>query len=247
MEVAIPAAGGDVPAYLALPPSGRPEPGVILVHDVFGVTQDLRNQADWLAAEGYLAVAPDLFHGRKKMAGVSGVRRDIARRQGRTFDDVEAVRSWVAGRDECTGTVGVIGFCMGGGLALMLAIGRGFSASSVNYGSAPKDAYDASFLAHACPIVASYGAKDRSLRGAASRLARALGVAGVVNDVKEYPDAGHGFLNDHEGAHDRVSAAFRLMSKFINYGYHGPSAADARRRILSFFDAHLRSGQAPAG
>jgi carboxymethylenebutenolidase len=246
MEVTIPAAGGEIPAYLALPPSGDPEPGVIVVHDMFGMTQDLRNQADWLASAGFLAVAPDLFHGRTKMACVRAVRRDVVARQGRTFDDVESVRSWLAGRRECTGTVGVIGFCMGGGLALVLAFGRGFAASSVNYGSAPKGACDEGLLVGGCPIVASYGAKDRSLRGAAHRLERLLAGAGVTHDVKEYPGAGHGFLNDHKGAHDPLPAVFTLMGTFMRYGYDERSAEDARRRIVSFFDAHMRPGRAQA-
>ena len=61
---------------------------------------------------------------------------------------------------------------MGGGFALLLAADRGFAVSSVNYGTAPKDAYTASFLVEACPIVGSYGGKDRALRGAADRLDR---------------------------------------------------------------------------
>ena len=81
-------------------------------------------------------------------------------------------------------------------VCLLLAPGRGFSASSVNYGTAPKYAYAQSFLTGACPIVASYGAKDRTLRGAADRLERALTAVGVDHDVKEYPEAGHAFLND---------------------------------------------------
>ena len=93
-------------------------------------------------------------------------------------------------------------------------------------------------MAGACPIVGSYGAKDRSLRGAAGRLEQALTAAGVAHDVKEYPEAGHGFLNDHDPAD--VPTLFVLMGKTINTRYHGPSGQDARRRIGAFFDRTSR-------
>ena len=82
--------------------------------------------------------------------------------------------------------------------------------------------------------MASYGRKDRTLRGTAATLDAALARAGVERDVHEYPDAGHSFLNRHDlgpgGALLRVGGI----------GYHGPSAEDAWRRILRFFEAHLR-------
>lgn len=129
---------------------------------------------------------------------------------------------------------------MGGGFALVLASGHGLSASSVNYGTAPKDAYAERFLAGACPVVASYGGRDRMLRGAADRLERALTAGGIAHDVKEYPDASHSFLNDHAGAGDDIPAVFAWMTKLARMGYHEPSARDAHRRIVEFFDVHLK-------
>ncbi len=147
----------------------------MVIHDAGGMSQDLRNQAGWLPSEGYLAVAPELLYWGRPMRCLLSIGRDLRARRGRA----------------------VLGFCIGGGFALLLALDHGFSAASVNYGvGVPKDAYTESVLAGACPVVGSYGARDRANRGTADRLDRALQALGVDHDVKEYPDAGHSFLND---------------------------------------------------
>jgi carboxymethylenebutenolidase len=174
-DLSYPAPGGTVPAYLALPDDGRgPWPGVVVVHEAFGLTDDIRGHADRLAAHGYLALAPDLFRGRPWLRCIRAAFSQLQSGSGPAFTALDGAREALAVRADCTGAVGMIGFCMGGGFALLCAPGHGFAAASANYGPVPRDAEQA--LAGACPIVGSYGGRDRMGTRHPERLQRALAV-----------------------------------------------------------------------
>lgn len=228
------ASSGELRAYLAVPRGAGPWPGVVVIQDAFGLTDDIREQADRLAAGGYLAFAPDLYSGRGPRCVIATLQASRSGR-GPAYEDIEAARRWLVERDDCTGRVGIIGFCMGGGFALLSAPQYEFAAASVNYGEVPEDAVER--LRGACPIVASYGRRDRTLRGRAERLDEALTELGVPHDVTEYPDAGHSFLN-----RINVGPLFSPLVHIAGFDYHHPSAEDAWRRILTFFDQYLADG-----
>jgi carboxymethylenebutenolidase len=220
---------GGIRAHLSVPPVGDgPWPGVVVLHELFGLNADIRQHADRFATAGYVALAPDLFGSWRCLLATF---RALNAGHGKAFDDIDAARAALAARDDCTGRVGVIGFCMGGGFALASA-GRGFDAAAPNYALVPKDV-DA-VLRGACPVVASYGAKDRLLPGdSAAKLESALERAGIEHDVREYEDAGHSFLNRHD-----LGAGGALL-RVAGVGYEGPAAEDAWGRILRFFSVHL--------
>src|SRR5215472_13709834 len=195
-DISYPADGGSGRGYLAVPSPASagpgPWPGVVVIHEAFGLNADIREKADQLAARGYLALAPDLYGGRYWLRCVRAAFRQLQARSGPAFAALEAARGMLAARDDCTGKTGVIGFCMGGAFALLCAPREGFAAASVNYGVVPRDAQNV--LQGACPIVASYGARDLMGSRPPQRLERALTTLQVPHDVKVYPGSGHRFL-----------------------------------------------------
>jgi carboxymethylenebutenolidase len=229
-EISISTPHHRLKGYVATPQGEGPWPGVIVLHDIFGLTDVTRGHADWLASEGYLAVAPDLFSWGGRLRCIRALMMDLAARKGPAFDDVDVVRQWLEGREDCTGKTGVIGFCVTGKFAILLAAGHGFSASGLNYGPLPND-IDA-IMGGACPVIASYGGRDRRLKGAAARLKGALERNRIEHDVKEYPDAGHSFLDDHKGL-------IGVLGAVIGATYKDEAAADARDRIRTFLARHL--------
>ena len=229
-EVSIPTPHHQLKSYVVTPNGEGPWPGVVVLHDIFGLTDATRKHADWLAEAGYLAVAPDLFSGGSRLRCIRALMMALSRRQGPAFEDVDAVRAWMTARPDCTGKTGVIGFCATGGFAILLAVGHGYSAASANYGPIPND-IDA-ILEGACPIVGSFGGRDATLKGAAARLESALERRNIDHDVKEYPNAGHAFLDEHKGLVGALGVVMRAT-------YKAQEAADARRRIQAFFARHL--------
>ena len=147
-------------AYLCPPPGVGPWPGVVVIHDALGVTHDLHRQADWLASEGFLALAPDLFYwgGRWSASSLLSVI-------GRNLSATWMRRAHMACRTKRLHRPdGVIGFCMGGGLALMLAADHAFSVASVNYGGLTSDSKRALPLAEPAEALVTLAMMSSRLR-----------------------------------------------------------------------------------
>jgi carboxymethylenebutenolidase len=221
----------EVEGHLATPPGDGPWPGLVVVHELFGLTDDVRAVTDRLAGHGYLSYAVDLYAaGNTVRCLVSAMREVISGQGGAILERVEAARQRLLDHPDCTGKVGVIGFCMGGGFAILAAGRYDFDVAAPAYGDVPDDVERA--LSAGCPIVASYGAKDRRLRGAAARLDDGLARLGIEHDVKEYPDAGHGFMGQYTGR-------WAWVERMPGMGGSPAARDDAWRRTLDFLDRHL--------
>lgn len=237
IDISLPAvAGGSegLTGVLAVPDGQGPWPGVVLVHEAFGITDVMRRQVVRMAQAGFVALMPDLFAMGGARKCLNATFKALRSGEGRAFVDIENARSVLAAWTDSTGAIGVLGFCMGGGFALAAATAHGFDAASANYGMLPK-AIDTAFE-NACPIIGSYGGKDASMRGAAAKLETALTAQGVIHDVKEYRTAGHSFLND---APTGPAPLRFIMGRFMGAGPDPVAAADAWARIETFFGEHL--------
>jgi carboxymethylenebutenolidase len=231
---------GSTSGYLAVPagPPPGPWPGVVVIHESWGLNGDIRAHADRLAAQGYLALAPDLYRGRSFARCLRSVFQQLRAGSGAAFDLINETRAALAARPDCTGEIGVLGFCMGGGFALLCAPRGEFSAASVNYGEVPDDA--ARVLAGACPIVASYGGRDPMGAKPPRRLEAALTTLDVPHDVKVYPGAGHSFMSTKP-------SWLTPLVRLVRLDYKPEAAEDSWRRILAFFGEHLRPDPAGPG
>jgi len=204
-----------------------------MVHEAFGLDEVMRRQAERIAAAGFLALAVDLYSAGGARKCLVTTLRAMMKGEGTAFADIEASRQWLSESPSCTGKIGIVGFCLGGGFAL-LTVGTGFDAAAANYGQLPK--HMDTVFANACPVVGSYGARDITLKNAAAKLENALTEAGVIHDVKEYPNAGHAFLND-------APTGPRFLRPLLRVAGMKPepeSAKDAWGRIDAFFNEHLR-------
>jgi carboxymethylenebutenolidase len=229
--------GASLDAELFTPAGDGPHPGVVVLHESFGLNDDIRRIAGRFAQAGYAALAPDLYSHGSRIVCLSRVMVDmLSGAAGREIADIHATREALASRPEVDPKrIAVAGFCQGGGFALVAGAQPGFAAAAVNYGVVPSRR---SRLDGVCPVVASYGGSDRVVGGSmARRLERHLGELGVPHDVKTYEHAGHSFFSQVDGWQGWLARVPTPMA----VGYDEEAAEDGWRRMLAFFDEHVRA------
>ncbi|MFL6230130.1 MAG: dienelactone hydrolase family protein [Pyrinomonadaceae bacterium] len=216
-----------IPAYLSRPPKKKTAPAVLVIHEVFGLNDHIKNVADRIAAEGYVALAPNFFARAaepppKDVSDMQAVRRAASSvKQEDANKDMQAALDFLKADKGVKKKFASIGFCMGGGYSYQLATHTTDLAGAVIfYGRTPVELVPQV----SCPILAHFGGKDTGLMQTEPAWEDAMRKAGKTLDVKVYPEAGHGFFND-----TRPTA------------YNAEAAADAWQRVIKFF--HERLGE----
>jgi carboxymethylenebutenolidase len=217
---------GEIDGHLATPTGTGPWPGVVVLHDLFGMAGDVRPYADRFAAEGYLTFAPRLY-GTWPMKPVCLIAVFGQARAGRGvgFERVMAARDVLLRQEQCTGKVGVAGFCLGGAYALVAS--PGFTASAPYYGQLPKDA---TTIERACPIVANYGDRDRLVKEPERKQLETALAKDAKHRFKLHEGVGHSFANQTPG---------QFVWKRAGFGYDREASEDAWSRVMAFFGEHL--------
>jgi len=212
---------GSMDAYLAKPEGAGPFPGMIVIHEVFGLNDNIRQITSEFAEQGYAALAVDLFSNRSRALCMMQIFYGIMFRPlnnstldelNSTFDFLKQTSSVDANR------IGVVGFCMGGAYALQMAVTtKGMKAASVFYGANPRP-LDA--VAQACPVMGSYPDKDFTTQ-AARELETKLENYGISHDIKIYENTQHSFYSQQRTP------------------FEVEASKDAWQRMLKFFGEHV--------
>ena len=209
-------------AYLARPVGDGPFPGLAVIHEAYGLTEHIRDMTRRLAAEGYVALAADLFYGRSRVICMARFMGSLIRGQIEHFGirDLKAALTTLAAEPGVDAErLGAIGFCMGGGFAIAWACtDPRLKVIAPFYGANPRP-LDA--VARSCPVVGSYPDPDFSTAHGRA-LDKALDGYEIEHDIKIYPGAKHSFMNSTNPAR-----------------YNAEASADAWTRVLAFFGQHL--------
>lgn len=219
-------------AALARPVSGAaPFPAVVVIHDIYGFSNDLKRHCQRFAEAGYVALGPDLYRGGRPGCVVKTLTSMLSN-EGFAYEVIDAARRSLAQREDVDADrIAVAGFCLGGGFALVAAADQAFAVAAPFYGAVPKHA---SRLKGLCPSIAQFGALDTVYLPHAKRLARHLEELGIEHEVHIHEDVGHSFMNQLEG---KLAPLGRHTP--IRAFYDAETEAIAWSRLLEFFERHM--------
>ncbi len=219
--VKFPSNGGTTDGYLATPASGK-GPGVLVIQEWWGLVGHIKDVADRFAAEGFTALAPDMYHGKTANEPDAAGKLFMALNIGQAEKDLKGAATYLA-QHSSTGKLGVVGFCMGGQLALFAAtLNPSIGATVDFYGVHPNVKPDYSKLSG--PVLGLFAEKDAFVTPETARQVDAeIKKAGRQSEIHVYPNVDHAFFNNDNAA-----------------AYNKQAADDAWRCTLAFFRSNLK-------
>jgi len=221
--ITFPSGSGTAQGILYLPSGPGPHPALVVIHEWWGLNDWIKQQAAGYAAKGYVALAVDLYRG--KVATDPETAHELSRGlpQDQGVQDLVAAFNYLAARKDVERhRIGAVGWCMGGGYALQLAIAEpALKAVAINYGALATE--KASLARIQAAVLGNFGGQDKGISpDAVHAFEAAMQTLGKPVDAKIYPDAGHAFENPNN-----------------KMGYRAEDAADALARIDRFFAKEL--------
>jgi len=232
-EVRVPVRDGEMPAYRAMPAARKGLPVVLVVQEIFGVHEHIRDVARRLAHAGYLAVAPELYARQgdvSKLTNMDEIRPIVAKvPDAQVMSDLDAAAEWAAKNGGDPARLGITGFCWGGRIVwLYAAHNPALKAGVAWYGRVegpttelqPKHPIDVAGAIKA-PVLGLYGGADAGIpNDTVDRMRAALKAAGKPSEIHTYPGAPHAFLADYRPS------------------YRKEPAEDGWKRLLAWFRGH---------
>jgi carboxymethylenebutenolidase len=222
--VSYPTNGVTSSGYLATPASGQ-GPGILVIQEWWGLTDQIKEMADEFASHGFVALAPDLYHGQTASEPDEAGKLMMALNIDQAAKDLRGAAEFLAKQTSVSSSkLGVIGFCMGGQLALYAgSVAPELIGAVVDmYGIHPNVKPDFSKLQ--APVLGLFGGKDAFVPPEAiEALSKELDAHGVKHDFHTYEQCDHAFMNDRN-----------------THGYDADATRDAYSRIIPFFRQNVR-------
>ena len=219
VDIAMPGGETKIKTWVVYPERSDPAPVVIVIHEIFGLTDWVRGVADALAAAGFVAVAPDLLSGMGPGGGGtdsfegdavrSAIRQITTEEQAKRLN---AVRAYAVGLSSTTDKTATIGFCWGGSASFAYATAQpALNAAVVCYGTAPREHSELDSIK--CPVLGLYGGDDNRVTSTVEPTKEAMKERGKSYTTHIYEGAGHGFLRQQDGRDGENLAAAKAAWK----------------------------------
>ena len=225
--VTIPSGNSTFEGYLARPEGNGPFPAVVVIHEIFGLNDNIKDIARRFAAEGYAALAVDLFAGRNRtICMLRFISQAMLKPlNNESIQNLKDALTFLSGKaDVDAERIGAIGFCLGGGFSIAWACSDNrLKAIAPYYGANPRPL---AAVARVCPVVGSYPDKDFTT-GAGQKLDIELDRYTIPHDIKIYPNTRHSFFNDQGPS------------------YAEAASRDSWQRVLDFFQEHINTATVP--